>query len=329
MRLESLFPGLSIDSPPPGLQLQEPQGLRGPPVPSSPCTPSCLVVETSTALTSTSNALHHVSHPPLSLQVSSSQPRTLGHYAYPACPSGSSGPSGPSFSSSSSPFSSSLEGGCAGSPSSASMAAAPGNTYCANGAAAAPPSSSPASPDACYTLAPGSPPDSSLGSSSSSSSSVCVCSSCGCRGNCGSYGPLPAGYAGYFQHPLSGTSVFTLGPLLHLSPLLAGTSTAGAFSYPLVAPPMYNTSLSHDTQQSQGLMLPHTQGFPGGAANVYQPHGMLGNGGHKRPGNVSCYNCGASGHGAQDCKQTSMDSLQQGMFRLKYTSHSDSQDSGD
>ncbi|XP_067293172.1 zinc finger CCHC domain-containing protein 14 [Pseudorasbora parva] len=302
VRIENMFPGLSLDGSPGHQDMSVPRGpltvLRSPPG---------LMVETSTALTTTSNTLHHDSHPRLHLQVSSSVPRTgLYPFSTPSsCPSSCSS-TRPSFSPSSS----------------VPMAAVPGNTYCINSTPVVTPSSSTASTDnSGYASV--------QTNSINSSSSLCVCSSCGCSRNCGSYGALPASYAGYFPHPFSGTSVFTLGPLLHFSPLLTGSGTASPFSYPLVAPPIYNSSLSHDSQQN--LVLPPVQGFLGGGGGVYQPHGIMGNGssGHKKTANVSCYNCGLSGHRAQDCKQPAMDSAQQGMFRLKYSPQSDSQDSGD
>uniref|UniRef100_A0A671L2I9 Zinc finger, CCHC domain containing 14 n=1 Tax=Sinocyclocheilus anshuiensis TaxID=1608454 RepID=A0A671L2I9_9TELE len=293
VRLENIFRGLNLDGSPGHQDMSVPHGpltvLRSPPG---------LMVDTSTALTSTSNTLHHVSHPPLHLQVSSSVPRT----------------GSPSFSP--------VSGVPIATTSNVPMAAVPGNTYCVNSTSAVTPSSSPASTEnSGYASV--------QANSTNSSSSLCICSSCGCSGNCGSYGALPASYAGYFPHPFSGTSVFTLGPLLHFSPLLTGSGTASPFSYPLVAPPIYNSSLSHDSQQN--IVLPPVQGFLGGGGGVYQPHGMMGNGssGHKKTGNVSCYNCGLSGHRAQDCKQPAMDSAQQGTFRLKYSPQSDSQDSGD
>ncbi|XP_055047780.2 zinc finger CCHC domain-containing protein 14 [Misgurnus anguillicaudatus] len=307
VRLESVFTGLSIDGSPGH------QELSGSRVPLTVLrSPPGLMVETSTSLTSTSNTLHHISQPPLHLQVSFSSPRT-GSYPF------STTSSCPSSISSTRPSYSPVSGVPIAAASSIPMAAVPGNTYCVNSTPASTPTSSPASTETSAFA-------SVQANSSNSSSSLCVCSSCGCSGNCGSYGPLPVSYAGYFPHPFSGTSVFTLGPLLHFSPLLTGSGTGSPFSYPLVAPPIYNSSLSHDSQQN--IVLPPVQGFLGGGGGVYQPHGMMGNG-HKKTGNVSCYNCGLSGHRAQDCKQPAMDSAQQGTFRLKYSPQSDSQDSGD
>ncbi|KTF81183.1 hypothetical protein cypCar_00018311, partial [Cyprinus carpio] len=231
VRLENIFHGLNLDGSPGHQDMSVPRGpltvLRSPPG---------LMVETSTALTSTSNTLHHVSHPPLHLQVSTSVPRT-GSYPFStlsSCPSSNSS-TRPSFSP--------VIGVPIATTSNVPMAAVPGNTYCVNSTSAVTPSSSPASTEnSGYASV--------QANSANSSSSMCVCSSCGCSGNCGSYGALPASYAGYFPHPFSGTSVFTLGPLLHFSPLLTGSGTASPFSYPLVAPPVYNSSLSHDSQQN-------------------------------------------------------------------------------
>ncbi|XP_053174586.1 zinc finger CCHC domain-containing protein 14 [Scomber japonicus] len=304
VRLETLFPGLNVDG---SSVLQDSvvcRGLTGAAV--------GLMVETSSALTSTSNSVHHVSHPPLHFHLSSSS--STSPSGYYSCPPTSSPTS--SFSSSSScPSTKSASSSTSGvgfvpmaTTSTVPVAAVPGNTY--------------------YPPQPTSSPSPSPSSASSSDQnsghtpSVCVCSSCGCRGNCGAYGALPgyAAAAGYLQPFPTGPSLFTLGPLLHLSPLIASSSNAGAgatpFSYPMMVPPPYRHSpVSHDQHQGFGF---------------YQPHGILGNGGQKRAaGNLSCYNCGANGHRAEDCKQPPMDSSQQGTFRLKYTPHSDSKDSGD
>ncbi|KAM7413965.1 hypothetical protein PAMA_018992 [Pampus argenteus] len=310
VRLENLFSGLKVDG---SSVLQDSVVCRG--LAGAAVGP---MVETSSALTSTSNSVHHVSHPPLHFHLSSSSSTSPSGY-YSCTPTSSSTSSFSSFSSSSScpstkPGSQSANSTSGGgfvmaTATTVPVAAVPGNTYY--------------SPQPTSSPAPSSSSASSLDQSSGHTPSVCVCSSCGCRGNCGAYGALPgyAATAGYLQPFPAGPSLFTLGPLLHLSPLIASSSTAGAgatpFSYPMmVPPPLYRHSpMSHDQQQGFGF---------------YQPHGILGNGGQKRAaGNVSCYNCGANGHRAEDCKQPPMDSSQQGTFRLKYTPHSDSKDSGD
>ncbi|KAK5902756.1 hypothetical protein CesoFtcFv8_007984 [Champsocephalus esox] len=283
--------------------LSSPRKPRPPPLCSDERTkPLGLMVETSAALTSTSNSLYHVSHPPLHFHLSSSTPPSpSGYYSYPPT----------SFSSSCSSAKSGISSsGCGIVPmataSTVPVAAVPGNTYF------------PSQPTCSPSPSPSSA--SSLDQNSGHTPSMCVCSSCGCRGNCGAYGALP-GYvaAGYLQPFSAGPSLFTLGPMLHLSPLIASPSASvsggTAFSYPMmVPPPLYRHSpLSQDQQQGYGF---------------YQPHVIVG--GQKRAaGNMSCYNCGANGHRAEECKLPAMDSAQQGSFRLKYTPHSDSKDSGD
>ncbi|XP_066493764.1 zinc finger CCHC domain-containing protein 14 isoform X2 [Tiliqua scincoides] len=164
-----------------------------------------------------------------------------------------------------------------------------------------------------------------------------VCSSCGCSGNCGSSG-MTVSYANYFQHPFSGPSMFTF-PFLPFSPLCSNgyintqqyNSSSSAF--PMVHSP-YNGGIAPDSVMSgqSTFAMPPMQSFMAGTAGVYQAQGMMSNSssmGHKKNGNLSCYNCGASGHRAQDCKQPPMDFNRQGTFRLKYAPPAESLDSTD
>uniref|UniRef100_A0A8C7XFT0 Zinc finger, CCHC domain containing 14 n=1 Tax=Oryzias sinensis TaxID=183150 RepID=A0A8C7XFT0_9TELE len=288
-RLENLFSGLSMD---------------GSSAPMDSChEPSTgavdLMVETSSAPTSTSNSLHHISQPPLLLHLSSSCPPTSSSFSSSFTSSKSSSQSenpGPP-----SAFVSTVTG------SSVPIAAVPGNVYF------------PPQPTSCPSPCSSS---TSLDQRSSHSLSLCVCSSCGCHGNCGTYS-APQGYAAasYLQPFSSGSSLFTLAPLLHLTPLVSSSSAASyaapPLSYPVMGPPTtYQRSPAlHDPQQGFGL---------------YSPHSIMGNGGHKRTvGNLSCFNCGSSGHRADDCKQPVAESLQRASFRLKFSPHSASKDSAD
>uniref|UniRef100_A0A8C8VGJ3 Zinc finger CCHC-type containing 14 n=1 Tax=Pelusios castaneus TaxID=367368 RepID=A0A8C8VGJ3_9SAUR len=162
-----------------------------------------------------------------------------------------------------------------------------------------------------------------------------VCSSCGCSGNCGS-GSMTISYANYFQHPFSGSSMFTF-PFLPFNPLCSNgyintPQYSSSATFPVVHSP-YNGGLTADSVMSGQATFtgPPMQNFMAGTAGVYQAQGMMGNNGssHKKNGNLSCYNCGASGHRAQDCKQPPMDFNRQGTFRLKYAPPTESLDSTD
>uniref|UniRef100_A0A8C5PWV9 Zinc finger CCHC-type containing 14 n=1 Tax=Leptobrachium leishanense TaxID=445787 RepID=A0A8C5PWV9_9ANUR len=163
-----------------------------------------------------------------------------------------------------------------------------------------------------------------------------VCSSCGCSGSCGS-GSMTVNYGNYFQHPFSGPSVFPFS-LLPFNPVcnngyINTQQYSNSATFPVVHAP-YNSTLNPDTMLTgqPGFTLPPMQNYLAGTAGVYQPQGMMAsiNGtAHKKNGNLSCYNCGASGHRAQDCKQPSMDFNQQGTFRLKYAPPPDGLDSAD
>ncbi|XP_030313391.1 zinc finger CCHC domain-containing protein 14 [Calypte anna] len=163
-----------------------------------------------------------------------------------------------------------------------------------------------------------------------------VCSSCGCSGNCGSSG-MTVSYANYFQHPFSGPSMFTF-PFLPFNPLCSNgyintQQYNSSTTFPVVHT-AYNSGLTPDSVMSgqSTFAVPPMQNFMAGTAGVYQAQGMMGNSNgstHKKNGNLSCYNCGASGHRAQDCKQPPMDFNRQGTFRLKYAPPSESLDSTD
>lgn len=218
VRQESLFSRLNMDR---SLALQDSllcPGLAG--------TAVGLMVETSSAMTSTSNSLHHVSHPPLHFHLSSSSPPSLSGYY--SCH----------------PISISLHPSSSGGAGVA-MAAASGNPHHPRPpASSVPPSSA-----------------SSLHQSPAAMPSVCACSSCGCQEACGVYGALP-GYAvsGYLQPLSAEPPLFSLGPLVHLSPLIA-TSNSGAasFSYPIMVPsPVYrHTPASHDQHPGVAFYQPH------------------------------------------------------------------------
>ncbi|KAJ7338459.1 hypothetical protein JRQ81_012328 [Phrynocephalus forsythii] len=152
------------------------------------------------------------------------------------------------------------------------------------------------------------------------------CGSCGRRCSCGTNGSLQIN--SYFYHnPLHGQvyrvpPFFTLPSLCNGSYLNQAHQTNGT-QIPFYLPRApYANGLMHDpvmgSQTSYGMqqMTGYGRFYP-----VYPAQNVVANtngSGPKKNGNVSCYNCGVSGHYAQDCKQSSMETSQQGTYRLRY-----------
>ncbi|KAG2469645.1 ZCH14 protein, partial [Polypterus senegalus] len=322
-----------------------------------------LMIETSTASAATSSTVYHVSHPPLKLQVTPSLPvdaSGTGHMVYTSgVPIKSVPPA--VVNSRTAPYSSNTKVAFSA-MNTVPVAAVPG-TYCSNNSitsssthpsgsfsnvltvpsspvSSASPSLSSLAENSCYSSANSSNSGSGILNQNLQQQPGCVCSSCGCSGSCGSYNTVSASYASYFQHPFSGPSMFTL-PFLHFSPLCNSSyvnpqqyNTTTGFSYPVLPPPMYNSSLTGDSSMSSqsGFVMSPVQNFITGASGLYQAQGVMGSTsvtGLKKSVNVSCYNCGISGHRAHDCKLPPMDSNQQGTFRLKYAPPSENLDAAD
>ncbi|XP_004704572.1 zinc finger CCHC domain-containing protein 14 [Echinops telfairi] len=319
--------------------------------------PQPALVDTSSAATGASGSIFQVARPPIKLLVSSSvpadsalpgqtscvppaviKPRTALYtastkVAFPAVSSGPPGPAPGSFCASGSTASSS-------SHPSTSFASMAGLTSCPA------PSPSP-------TLSSG--PENSFYSGSAGSMSATgqshhhhhhhqqqaptappppgcmVCTSCGCSGSCGSSG-LAVSYANYFQHAFPGPSVFSF-PFLPFSPVcssgyVGAQQYGGGAAFPVLHSP-YGGSLATEPTSFPG---PPVQSFMAASAGGYQAQSLLGNSsgpGHKKSGSLSCYNCGATGHRAQDCKQPPMDFNRPGTFRLKYAPPAESLDPTD
>ncbi|XP_051655323.1 zinc finger CCHC domain-containing protein 2 isoform X5 [Manacus candei] len=146
------------------------------------------------------------------------------------------------------------------------------------------------------------------------------CGSCGRRCSCGTNGSLQIN--SYFYHnPLHGQvyrvpSFFPLPSLCNGSYLNQAHQSNGT-QLPFFLPQSpYANGLMHDpvmgSQANYGMqqMAGFSRFYP-----VYPAPNVVANtngSGPKKNGNVSCYNCGVSGHYAQDCKQSSMEASQQG-----------------
>ncbi|XP_044282427.1 zinc finger CCHC domain-containing protein 2 isoform X2 [Varanus komodoensis] len=146
------------------------------------------------------------------------------------------------------------------------------------------------------------------------------CGSCGRRCSCGTNGNLQLNNY-YYPNPLPG-QVYRVSPIFPLPSFCNGSYLnqahqtngtqipfylpRGPYANGMMHDPVIGSQTNYGVQQMPGY---------GRFYSMYPAQNVVANtngSGPKKNGNVSCYNCGVSGHYAQDCKQSSMEASQQG-----------------